>query len=362
MFTRRTPVIVFILFLAIAFFMGGGTAPPPSITYTITATAGENGQINPEGEVQVGEEKNKTFTIIPDEGYLLDVLLVDGISIELIPLTRIFTYTFEEVIQNHTIQASFVLAKKVYNVDTFVGYDTIQEAIDAALDGETIVVSPGTYYENIIFDDRDITVQSTKITDSSGPGMVLDLRKTIIDGGGVNSVVVFTGGDTSTLKGFTIQNGASFYGGGIYVDHSNPTIEDNTITDNRVTDHGGGIYVYYGEPNIIRNTITLNTAGLTGGGIDLYYSFAYIIDNGIYSNVAVFGGGICVGRHSELLPIAARPDGWGTGTDVQNIPAGEPLAPEEGETYTIAGNTFRGNEHGSPSDYTEGAHVFFLED
>ncbi|MDD3655839.1 MAG: DUF1565 domain-containing protein [Atribacterota bacterium] len=357
MFTKRIPAIVFILFLAIVFLIGGCTAPPPTITYTITATAGENGQINPEGEVQIVEGKDKTFTIIPDEGYLLDVLLVDGISIEPIPLTPIFTYTFKEVIQNHTIQASFVLAKKIYNIDTVVGYDTIQEAIDAALDEETIVVSPGTYYENIVFDDRDITVRSNEIPD--GPGMIIDLTKTIIDGGEVNSVVVFTGGDTSTLKGFTIQNGASFYGGGIYIDHSNPTIEDNTIKDNWVTDHGGGIYVYYGEPNIIGNTIINNSAGLTGGGIDLYYSFAYIIDNDIYSNVAGFGGGICVGKHSELLPNAARPDGWGTGTDVQNIPAGEPLNPAESEMYTIAGNTFRGNEHGSPSDYTEGAHVFF---
>lgn len=360
MFTRRISALVFILFLAIAFLMGGCTAPPPTITYTITATAGENGQINPEGEVQVGEGKDKTFTIIADAGYLLDDLLVDGISIGPIPLTRTFTYTFEEIIRNHTIQASFVLAKKVYNIDTVVGYDTIQEAIDAALDGETIVVSQGTYYENIVFDDRDIIVQSSEPPDM--PGMVFDMTKTIIDGGGVNSVVVFTGGDTSTLKGFTIQNGASFYGGGIYIDHSNPTIEDNTIKDNGVTDHGGGIYVYYGEPNIIGNTINNNSAGLTGGGIDLYYSFAYIIDNDIRNNLAGFGGGICVGTHSELLPNAARPDGWGTGTDVQNIPAGEPLDPAEGEQYFIAGNKFRGNKHGSPSDYTEGAHVYFLED
>jgi hypothetical protein len=62
---------------------------------------------------------------------------------------------------------------------------------------------------------------------------------------------------------------------------------------------------------------------------------------------------------SNLLPDDFRPAGWGTGR--QNIPTGATLDPAEGEEYTIAGNEFLGNEHGTSLDYTEGAHVYFFE-
>ena len=117
-----------------------------------------------------------------------------------------------------------VLDPRVTNVTTQVDYDTIQEAIDAALDGEEILVYPGTYEENILFDGKDIIVSSTNPLNSA------IVAVTIIDGGGSDSVVKFTGGDTSTLQGFTIQNGNASSGGGIYIENSDPTIISNTIT------------------------------------------------------------------------------------------------------------------------------------
>jgi hypothetical protein len=67
---------------------------------------------------------------------------------------------------------------------------------------------------------------------------------------------------------------------------------------------------------------------------------------------------------SNLLPDDFRPAGWGTGRQnipTQNIPTGATLDPAEGEEYTIAGNEFLGNEHGTSLDYTEGAHVYFFK-
>jgi len=93
--------------------------------------------------------------------------------------------------------------------DTY--HETIQEAINESNPGDTIVVCPGTYYENLVFADKDITVRSV---DPSDPDIV---AATIIDGDETDSVVIFTGGDTSTLSGFTIQGGESSPGGGIYV-------------------------------------------------------------------------------------------------------------------------------------------------
>ena len=189
-----------------------------------------------------------------------------------------------------------------YNTDTGIDYDTIQKAIDAAGDGETIIVYSGIYEEKIKFNNKNITVRSTDPSDST------IVASTVIDGGGSGTVVQFVSGDESTLEGFTIRNGNS---GG----------------------YGGGIFILSSDPTITSNTISYNHAGIGDGG------------------------GILVWENSNLQPDDFRPAGWGTGR--QNIPTGATLDPAEGEEYTIAGNEFLGNEHGTSLDYTEGAHVYF---
>jgi hypothetical protein len=71
-------------------------------TYTITASAGENGSISPSGSVVVNEGDSQTFTITPDAGYEIADVLVDGNSVGAVP-----TYTIENVTADHTIHASF---------------------------------------------------------------------------------------------------------------------------------------------------------------------------------------------------------------------------------------------------------------
>ena len=75
---------------------------------------------------------------------------------------------------------------------------TIQAGIDAASDGDTVLVAPGTYFENIDFKGKGITVRS-----SSGPEV------TVIDGNQTGQVVRFDSGETidSIIEGFTITNG-----------------------------------------------------------------------------------------------------------------------------------------------------------
>ncbi len=175
-----------------------------------------------------------------------------------------------------------VTTSNIFNQDTGVGYDTIQEAIDAATDGQTIIVNPGTYHENILLSGRSITVQSSS---PSNPAVV---AATIIDGGGSGSVIIFTEGDTSTLTGFTIRNGdgtlGERHGGGIAIASSSPTIKGNTITGN-TAGNGGGIHVSRDSfPIIENNIITQNIADVNGGGIGISYSSSPTIKNNSITN------------------------------------------------------------------------------
>ena len=79
-------------------------APPVSggSYYIINATTGEGGSITPNGRVSVRENKNQAFTIIPDEGYAVADVLVDGKSVG-----AVIEYTFEKVSKSHTIKVTF---------------------------------------------------------------------------------------------------------------------------------------------------------------------------------------------------------------------------------------------------------------
>jgi hypothetical protein len=130
---------------------------------------------------------------------------------------------------------------------------TIQAAINVARNGDIVMVAPGTYFENVNFSGKAITVRS-----ASGP------KVTIIDGGNIGTVVTFNSGETfsSALRGFTIQHGQA----------------------GSAVDGGGGVYVNNASPEIIGNVITHNTACGNGAGMDLEFSRAVVLNNVIENN------------------------------------------------------------------------------
>lgn len=83
----------------------------PVTDFTITASAGEHGQISPVGNVTVPVHSNQTFDLIPEQGYTVDQLLVDGVE-----QSRVLHYTFENVVTDHTISATFRVANPTLNV------------------------------------------------------------------------------------------------------------------------------------------------------------------------------------------------------------------------------------------------------
>jgi parallel beta-helix repeat protein len=174
-------------------------------------------------------------------------------------------------------------------------YTTIQSAINAASTGvDDVFVHCGVYDENITMRDG-VTVRG------AGPSC------TIIDGGGSGSVVTIVDvGSATVLEGFTIRNGSSELGGGVFLETSALTIRGNVIEDNSAVDggstgagQGGGIHIttdlslrVFTEPVITGNVIRGNTADTYGGGIALYIDDgATIRNNLIEHNSAVLAGG-----------------------------------------------------------------------
>ena len=166
---------------------------------------------------------------------------------------------------------------------------TIQAAINVALTGDTVLVAPGTYSENIDFQGKAITVKS-----QSGPSV------TIIDGGLLNPVITFktSEGNSSVLQGFTLQNGKASFAfayaaGGISVAGASPTITGNILTKNHGCS-GVGISVSGGSPIIQGNTITGNIGDgcspVRGGAISVSGGSPQIINNTITNNHAGEGG------------------------------------------------------------------------
>jgi len=164
---------------------------------------------------------------------------------------------------------------------------TVQAGIDAAVDGDEVVVAVGEYFELIDFNGKAITVRSTDPTDA---GVVLN---TIINGAGAGTVVTCGKGEgpTTVLWGLVITGGDSVGGGGMANDTSSPTVINCTFQGNSA-DYGGGMYtVYFGNPTLINCTFRGNTARVRGGGMFNSFSSPTVVNCTFSQNTAAVRGG-----------------------------------------------------------------------
>jgi len=171
-------------------------------------------------------------------------------------------------------------------------YPTIMSAIAAADEGDTVLIAPGDYHENITINGpQSITVGSRFLISQNGE----DIYNTRIIGDGSTSVISIMKTELSpvAIVGLTVQGGAARYGGGFHIVESNPHLSNLIIARNKCrTGGGGGIYCfkssillensllygnysadvgggYYGKEksqSILRNVIFMENVGTTLGG------------------------------------------------------------------------------------------------
>ena len=186
-------------------------------------------------------------------------------------------------------------------------FEAIQDAIDGAVDGDVVIVHPGTYHENIHFDGKNIVLRST---DPENNHIV---ASTVIDGSQNGTTVMFAGteNDTCLLSGLTITNGESYDVGGISGNAALAAISYCTISAN-VGRYGGGVDDCDGS--IANCAITGNTA-MEGGG--LYDCDGAITDCTVTDNSTTdsYGGGLgdCNGVISNCTISGNSAAGYGGG-------------------------------------------------
>jgi hypothetical protein len=159
---------------------------------------------------------------------------------------------------------------------------TIQAGIDVAGDGDTVLVDPGLYAENLVVSANPVVLKS-----AFGPGA------TILTHGPQNGDILSIaniGSTGVTVDGFTIRGTAT--GNGIRVVYANAHVVNNIIRENVSPADGGGLLVFgSNECEVTGNTFELNRAGEKGGGIFLNESAARIDSNFFIANYSRDGGG-----------------------------------------------------------------------
>lgn len=171
-------------------------------------------------------------------------------------------------------------------------YATIQQAVNAAQDGDTVRVAAGVYFENVVITDKSITVEggydSTCSTVTGG--------ETRVEGSAGSGNTVAIGAGTTVLRHLDIAWGSG-YGGGVQVAvGAHVTLDDSDVYYNHGS-YGGGIYVAIGGVMTVTNgsEVRDNTASIYGGGARVWGAF-YGYDNtsDIHGNCAPHGGGFDV--------------------------------------------------------------------
>ena len=231
--------------------------------------------------------------------------------------------------------AAILVAASVQGAVVHVPADqpTIQDGIDAASQGDTVLVAPGTYSGegNVNLDFAGI---DRVLLSEAGPDL------TVIDCEGSGRGFYFHSNETAAtaVVGFTVQGGSAENGGAVYCSDSNPRFKNCTITANTASD-GGGICCISSSPTFDGCMIAGNTAS-DGGGLYCSDSHPILVNCTISGNSADHGGGLFCTDYSDptLVKCTISDNSATDGGGVLCIFAASPKL----TNCTISGNTASG--------------------
>ncbi|MCF7921056.1 MAG: T9SS type A sorting domain-containing protein [Candidatus Cloacimonetes bacterium] len=164
------------------------------------------------------------------------------------------------------LQVSFAYCTLVTVAHDNTGdFSAIQDAIIASTNGDTVLVYPGTYYENIDYMGKDLVIGSLNMITGEDDY----IHSTNIDGNNEGRVVTVMDDEAEGTKiiGFTIQHGYCENGGGIRVTGAYLEVRNCIIKNNHATDSAGGILVTSGEIFLSGTKIKFNTCEDQVGGV-----------------------------------------------------------------------------------------------
>lgn len=180
-------------------------------------------------------------------------------------------------------------------------FATVSLGIQIAQPGDTVLICPGTYYENLSI-GKDIVVGSYYLT----TGDTSYISQTVIDANHSSSVVYFAGSvpTTATLAGLTLQHGDNSSGGGLYLDIGASPLLDHLVVKSNHADEGGGMYMDMMAAPTLRNIhITRNQAN-SGGGLYSNRAFPLLSNVTVSENSSHYdGGGLYIGMPGSSVPM-----------------------------------------------------------
>ena len=216
-------------------------------------------------------------------------------------------------------------------------FQTIQEGINAAFDGDTVLVMPGTYTGA---NNRDLSFQGKSIivTSAQGPEVTIIYCEAYFHD--QHNGFMFNNGETrdAVLAGFTIWKGFTERGGAIYCHDSSPTIMNNILRNNYAR-NGGGISIRGQSAPLVSGNEIKNNLGPRGGGIYVESDLPGIVisENIIEHNWSyyTFGSGILI---KNALNLRIR------NNVIRNNRSGGGLAITGGSEIRVRGNQITDNE------------------
>ncbi|MDR0833390.1 MAG: leucine-rich repeat protein [Candidatus Symbiothrix sp.] len=263
----------------------------PSSQYTMTASAGSNGNISPSGSVSINHGGSQIFTFTPNTGYEIDQVLIDGVNNP--NAVSNGSYTFTNITANHTISVTF----KINTLPAYSGGSGTQTSpylISSKADMETLAtsVNSGTTYSGKYF------LLTNDLTGSNALTTFISNSDTkpfsgIFDGGKHEIELNNTRGVFGYLSNATVQNlavkgtlsASSGSIGGICGAAKNSTISycSNTATITTSVNYAGGIC---GDANQCSISNCYNLGSISTSTPSNYHDFGGICGQSISSAIS----------------------------------------------------------------------------